>query len=96
MLPLSVLEQAQAELLNYGGTGMSVMEMSHRSGRFLKAIQRRRGRPARAAGHPRRATACSSCRAGRPCSLRMLAMNLAARRPVGRLHPDRLAGPGGA
>jgi phosphoserine aminotransferase len=31
VLPLPVLEQVQAELLNYQGTGMSVMEMSHRS-----------------------------------------------------------------
>jgi phosphoserine aminotransferase len=33
-LPLPVLERVQAELLNYRGTGMSVMEMSHRSGPF--------------------------------------------------------------
>jgi phosphoserine aminotransferase len=33
-LPLSVLEQAQAELLNWRGAGMSVMEMSHRSAAF--------------------------------------------------------------
>ena len=31
MLPLEVLEKAQAELLSYGDSGMSVMEMSHRS-----------------------------------------------------------------
>jgi phosphoserine aminotransferase len=31
-LPLPVLEQVQAELLDWQGTGMSVMEMSHRSG----------------------------------------------------------------
>jgi phosphoserine aminotransferase len=31
MLPLSVLEQAQADLLDYKGSGQSVMEMSHRS-----------------------------------------------------------------
>lgn len=31
MLALPVLERAQREMLNYGGTGMSVMEMSHRS-----------------------------------------------------------------
>ena len=31
MLPLSVLEQAAAEMTNYKGSGMSVMEMSHRS-----------------------------------------------------------------
>ena len=30
-LPLEVLRQAQEELVNYRGTGMSVMEMSHRS-----------------------------------------------------------------
>jgi phosphoserine aminotransferase len=34
VLPLPVLEQVQADLLNYGGTGMSVMEMSHRSKAF--------------------------------------------------------------
>jgi len=33
-LPLAVLERAQAELLDFGGTGMSVMEMSHRSKAF--------------------------------------------------------------
>jgi len=31
MLPETVLERAQSELLNYGGSGMSVLEMSHRS-----------------------------------------------------------------
>ena len=31
MLPLSVLETAAAEMTNYHGSGMSVMEMSHRS-----------------------------------------------------------------
>ncbi len=34
-LPLPVLEEAQKELLNYQGTGMSVMEMSHRSKPFM-------------------------------------------------------------
>lgn len=29
-LPLEVLERAQAEFVDYGGTGMSIMEMSHR------------------------------------------------------------------
>ncbi len=31
MLPVPVLEKAQAEMLDYNGSGMSVMEMSHRS-----------------------------------------------------------------
>ncbi len=35
-LPLVVLEKAKKELLNYKETGMSVMEMSHRSPEFLE------------------------------------------------------------
>lgn len=38
MLPLSVLEKAAGELVNYGDTGMSVMEMSHRSPAYEKII----------------------------------------------------------
>ena len=34
VLPTPVLEQAAAELVNYRGTGLSVMEMSHRSREF--------------------------------------------------------------
>lgn len=37
-LPLSVLEKAQEEFLNYKGTGMSVMEISHRSTEFEAII----------------------------------------------------------
>jgi phosphoserine aminotransferase len=33
---LDVLEDAQADLINYKGTGMSVMEMSHRGKDFMK------------------------------------------------------------
>ena len=35
-LPLEVLEEAKAELLNFKGSGMSVMEMSHRSKEFVQ------------------------------------------------------------
>jgi phosphoserine aminotransferase len=38
-LPVSVLEQARGEMLNYQGAGMSVMEMSHRSKAFESIIQ---------------------------------------------------------
>ncbi len=38
MLPLEVLKQAQAELLCYGDSGMSVMEMSHRSPEYQAII----------------------------------------------------------
>ncbi len=36
MLPESALKKAQAELLNYGNSGMSVLEMSHRSKAYLE------------------------------------------------------------
>jgi phosphoserine aminotransferase len=39
VLPVSVLEQAKEEMLNYRGTGMSVMEMSHRSKEFLAIFE---------------------------------------------------------
>lgn len=38
VLPESVLEEAAAEMLDYKGTGMSVMEMSHRSAAFQGII----------------------------------------------------------
>ncbi len=39
MLPLSVLEQAASEMTNYRGSGMSVMEMSHRSKAYLSIFE---------------------------------------------------------
>ena len=39
VLPEEVLKEAQAEMLDYKGTGMSVMEMSHRSKAFDQIIQ---------------------------------------------------------
>lgn len=38
VLPLEVLEKAQKELVCYGDTGMSVMEMSHRSSAYQEII----------------------------------------------------------
>ena len=38
MLPLEVLETVQADLLNYKGSGQSVMEMSHRSKEYQRII----------------------------------------------------------
>ncbi|MBQ6621432.1 MAG: 3-phosphoserine/phosphohydroxythreonine transaminase [Mogibacterium sp.] len=38
ILPVEVLEKAAAEMLDYEGTGESVMEMSHRSKEFQKII----------------------------------------------------------
>jgi phosphoserine aminotransferase len=39
VLPVSVLEQARDEMLNWHGCGMSVMEMSHRGAAFESIIQ---------------------------------------------------------
>ena len=38
MLPLEVLQKAASELVCYGESGMSVMEMSHRSPDYEKII----------------------------------------------------------
>ena len=38
MMPESVLEEIAAEVLNYHGSGMSVMEMSHRSPVFQEIL----------------------------------------------------------
>ena len=39
MLPQSVLERAQAEMLDWNGSGMSVMEMSHRGKEFVSIAE---------------------------------------------------------
>ena len=38
ILPEEVLSEAAAEMMDYNGTGMSVMEMSHRSQAFQEII----------------------------------------------------------
>ncbi len=38
-LPLSALEKARDELLSFRGTGMSIMEVSHRSADFEKMLK---------------------------------------------------------
>lgn len=39
-MPTAVLQKAQAELLNWHGSGVSVMEMSHRSSEFIAIAQK--------------------------------------------------------
>ena len=39
MLPLEVLEEAQRELLNFAGTGMSVTEISHRDKAYSAVVE---------------------------------------------------------
>ena len=38
-LPLSVLEQAQKEFLDFAGTGMSITEISHRDKAFDAVVK---------------------------------------------------------
>src|SRR5690606_27273410 len=40
VLPKSVLERAQAEMLDWHGSGMSVMEMSHRGKEFTSILEK--------------------------------------------------------
>jgi phosphoserine aminotransferase len=40
VLPAEVLQQAQGELLDWHGSGMSVMEMSHRGKEFLSIAEK--------------------------------------------------------
>ena len=42
VLPEEVLKEAADEMLDYRGTGMSVMEMSHRSKTFENILRRQR------------------------------------------------------
>ena len=39
VLPLEVMEQAREELTDWRGTGMSVMEMSHRGKAFISIAE---------------------------------------------------------
>ncbi|GJP48844.1 hypothetical protein CLOM_g8124 [Closterium sp. NIES-68] len=66
-LPRNVLETAQAELVNWHGSGMSVMEMSHRGKEYLSIIRKAEAdlRALLAIPTP---TRCSSCRAAPPRS----------------------------
>ena len=47
MLPLSALERAGSEITNYRGSGMSVMEMSHRSKVFQQIFDETQEKPRR-------------------------------------------------
>ena len=69
-LPEEVLRQAAAEMLDWGGSGQSVMEMSHRGPDFMSIAAAAEADSAGTAGHPRATTRCCSCRAGRRCSSR--------------------------
>ena len=65
VLPEDVLRQAAAEMLDWHGSGMSVMEMSHRGKEFIGIAAKAEADLPHAARDPERTTRCCSCRAGR-------------------------------
>ena len=69
VLPEEVLEEAAAEMLDYAGTGMSVMEMSHRSAAFADIIETAEADLRELLSVPDN-TACCFCRAARRSSSR--------------------------
>ena len=69
-LPLPVLEEVKEELLDFAGTGMSVLECSHRSPEYDAVHEAAQKRPQGAAGPRTTATTCSSWAAARRPSSR--------------------------
>ena len=68
MLPLPVLERAAAEMTDYNGSGMSVMEMSHRSKVYQGIIDSAQSLLRKVMSIPDD-TRSSSCRAAQASSL---------------------------
>ena len=67
-LPLSVLERIREELLDYGGSGMSVMEMSHRSPEFEAISDNAEQVACAARSRSRTITLSCSCKAAAACN----------------------------
>jgi phosphoserine aminotransferase len=85
-LPLSVLERIREELLDYGGSGMSVMEMSHRSAEFEGINNRAEESLRRELGIPADYSVLF-LQGGGSLQFAMVPMNLyAAGKPVDALH----------
>ena len=85
-LPLAVLEQIQGELLDYRGSGMSVMEMSHRSTEFEDINSRAEQSLRRGLAIPEDYSVLF-LQGGGSLQFAMVPMNLyAAGRPVDALH----------
>ena len=68
VLPEEVLAEASAEMLDYRGTGMSVMEMSHRS-KAYQTLSTKLNQICAGFYIFRTITRCCSYRAARPSSL---------------------------
>ena len=67
VLPKEVLQQAQTEMLDWHGSGMSVMEMSHRGKEYM-SIQAEAEADLRELMASPPTTRCCFCKAARPAS----------------------------
>ncbi len=74
VLPQEVLQQAQAEMLDWHGSGMSVMEMTHRGKEYM-SIQAQAEADLRELMASPPTTRCCSCKAA-PLQFSMIPMNL--------------------
>ena len=81
-LPLEVLEQAAAEMTNYGQSGQSVMEMSHRSKNY-EAIITEAEALLRELMHIPDSYKVLFLQGGASTQFAMVPMNLMSDRPVG-------------
>ena len=63
-LPLEVLKEAQAEFLNFGNSGMSILEISHRAKAYDEVHNQAKADILSLMGLAT-TTTCSSCRAAR-------------------------------
>jgi phosphoserine aminotransferase len=84
-LPLPVLEKARAEMLDYKGSGMSVMEMSHRSKEFEAILAKTEADLRRLMGVPESHDVLF-LQGGASLQFSMVPMNLAAGKPVDVVH----------
>ena len=69
ILPVSVLEEAQRDLVALPGVGMSILEISHRSKTFEDILAKTEA-DLRTLGNIPRRTKCCSCRAALRCNSR--------------------------
>ena len=86
-LPLEVLQEAQAELLDFQGTGMSVMELSHRSKEY-EAVHEEAGRLLRVLLNVPDDYSILFLQGGASLQFYMVPLNLWARSDC-QLRPDR-------
>jgi phosphoserine aminotransferase len=86
VLPVPVLEKARDELLNHRGSGMSVMEMSHRSKEYTAVIENAEAGLRRVLGIPDE-YAVLFLQGGASMQFSMVPMNLVSEdKPVDMLH----------